>query len=384
MADADLPAGTTDSADGPVDVALSGRPFLVAWLGFWALMFLISLQDAAQGGHAVPWEPLAWEGSSCLVASALAITLWRRVSRSDALLGQPWRWFMISLRWLPLTAPAFVIVVFALRHGLYALAGASYRHDAFGRVIAYEGSKFALFYLLFAAIVFGLRSNAAMVAGRLQAERLRSLTRQAQVLQLTQQLEPHFLFNALNTIAATIHTDPALADTLLVRLATLLRSATNLARQPLQPLAREAELLRAYADIMLQRFAPRVTVQFDLAADALNCAVPTLLLQPLIENAFRHAVEQTSAPCTLTIRAQRTGGGRLRLSVENDGPGPATDATAGNGLTNLRQRLALLYGARAALTLQPRQGGGTLAVVEMPCNAWTSLPVSTDAHPDRR
>ena len=103
----------------------------------------------------------------------------------------------------------------------------------------------------------------------------------AQLKLLHAQIEPHFLFNALNTIASTIHTDPNLADALLTKLAALLRAATELARQPETTLDEELRLLEAYAAIMRQRFAERVDVRFDIDDSARPCRVPTLLLQPL-------------------------------------------------------------------------------------------------------
>ena len=342
------------------------RGFLVAWGVFWVLQATVSVQDYQRSGHAGFWPPLLWEGSSCMVASVIAWMQWSQLYRQDRLLGNAWRWFGTSLVWLPPVAVSFVAVVYALRHAAYALAGTSYRHEPWGQVFAYEAIKFSLFYLLFMAVLFGMRSNAVMVAERLRVERLRTLTQQAQVLQLTQQLEPHFLFNALNTIASAIHTDPGLADTLVLRLATLLRAATDLARQPQVTLERELELLRAYADIMLQRFAGRVTLHWDVADACLPCSVPALVLQPLLENAFRHGVEQLAGPCVLMVSC-RCNADVLRLVVENDAGALGAVPTMGTGLTNLRQRLQLLYGERAALTLTPRDGGGVRAAIELPC-----------------
>ncbi len=270
-----------------------------------------------------------------------------------------WRWFGASLGLLPLTAVSFVVVVYALRHAVYSLAGMPYRHEPWLNVFAYETVKFSLVYLLFGAVLFGMRSHAVMVA-----ERLRTLTQKARVLQLTQQLEPHFLFNALNTIASTIHTDPALADTLALRLATLLRAATDLARQPLVPLARELALLRAYAQIMQQRFGSRVTLSWEVSKACLGCEVPALLLQPLLESAFRHGVERYAGASRLTVSRNREAD-TMRLQVDNHVGSLDHAATGtGTGLANPRQRLALLYGDRAALTTKPP----TLC---RPCNWWT-------------
>jgi signal transduction histidine kinase len=366
MAAAD-PAATATSGEPPAQlprVPLAG--FLVAWIAFWILLFTIAVQDHLRQGQADLWPPLLWEGTSFLVASAILGTQWQRLHRRDRLLATPWRWFVANLAWLPFLAVGFVVVVYALRHGVYAALGLRYLHEPWPMVFRYETLKFGLFYLLFVAILFGVRSHVALADARLRAERARALSQEARLLQLTQQLEPHFLFNALNTIAATVHTDAELADTLLTRLAALLRAATDLARQPEIPLAEELRLVQAYAAIMRERFADRVAVSFEIDADAPACRVPTLVLQPLVENAFRHAVEPHAGRTKLVVRAVRQGA-RLRLDVQDD-TGVLPDAPAfGVGLSNLRQRLAMRYGADATLQLLAREDGGVVARIELPC-----------------
>ncbi len=354
-----------DSAEpvGPVPLR---RGFAIAWLLFWGLLTTVGVQDQLRQGNAAVWKPLLWEGSSFVVASAVAWWHWRRASRFDALLTRPWRWFASNLVWLPLVAPAFVAVVFALRHGIYALLGQTYTHERWVVVFRYESLKFAMFFLLFTAIAFGIRSHAAFGNARLRAERERRLAQRAQLLQLTQQIEPHFLFNALNTIASAIHTDPDLADALLTRLAALLRAATDLARQPETTLTEELRLLEGYAAIMRQRFAERVDIQLEIDVSTHACRVPTLLLQPLMENAFRHGVERRAQRTSITVRASLRGD-RLLLEVEDDA-GVLTGAPVfGVGLSNLHERLHARYGEQAALALVPRVPAGVVARIELPC-----------------
>jgi signal transduction histidine kinase len=366
MAAAD-PAATAPSGEPSAQlprVPLAG--FLVAWIAFWILLFTIAVQDHLRQGEADLWRPLLWEGSSFLVASAILGTQWQRLHRRDHLLATPWRWFVANLAWLPVAAVGFVVVVYALRHGVYAALGLRYQHEPWAMVFRYETLKFGMFYLLFVAVLFGVRSHVALADARLRAERARALSQQAQLLQLTQQLEPHFLFNALNTIAATVHTDAQLADTLLTRLAALLRAATDLTRRPEIPLAEELQLVEAYTAIMRERFVDRLAVSFDVDADAPACRVPALVLQPLVENAFRHAVEPHPGRTTLVVRAKRHGA-RLRLDVQDDtGTLPAVPVF-GVGLSNLRKRLAMRYGGDAVLELLRREGGGVIARVDLPC-----------------
>jgi LytS/YehU family sensor histidine kinase len=184
--------------------------------------------------------------------------------------------------------------------------------------------------------------------------------------QLTQQLQPHFLFNALNTVSSLIHSDPDMADALLTRLASLLRAATDASQRPEQSATDELALLHAYADIMTQRFADRVEIAWDVDADVQRCRLPTLGLQPLLENCFRHVVERRRERTHVVIRATHRAG-TLRVEIEDDGDLKVVPSKRGVGLDNLERRLRSLHGTRASLTLHLRSGGGLIARVELPC-----------------
>jgi signal transduction histidine kinase len=367
----------SENAATAADVTLPPVPRLpvaLAWVLFWLLMIAIAVDDHGRRGGAPLWQPLLWEGSSCLVATVVLAWNARELARLDGRLDRPWAWFGAVARRLVVTAPLFVAATYALRHGVYAAIGQTYRHEPWPAVFAYESAKFSLFYLLFAVAFFGLRSHAAMSAQRLRAHEQQRLAQQAQLLQLAQQIEPHFLFNALNTIAETVHRDADLAEDLLVKLASLLRAATDLAREPDRALADELPLLEAYAAIMVRRFEGRVTLRVDVDAHARACRVPSLLLQPLLENAFRHGVEKHAGPASILVSAS-SAQGRLRLAVEDDIGRLEPGFVDGVGLANLRARLKTAYGDAAALRLEPRPGDGAaagrgcgvLAVVEMPC-----------------
>ena len=341
--------------------ARSRAGWLLAWALFWLLMLTVQVQDYGRDGGRDWWKPVLWEGSACAVATVMLAWLWRQAPRHDGWLTRPAHWFALQLRWLPLLAPLFVTTVYALRHAVYALLGQSYSHPTWGSVYLYESTKFALFFMLFTAVVFGLRTHAALGEQRLRAQA-------AQLAQLTQQLEPHFLFNALNTIASTIHDKPDLADSLLTRLAALLRATTDLTRRPSCTLDEELRLVDGYAAIMCERFADRVTLRVDVDPNARACRVPTLSIQPLLENAFRHGVEPSSEATALTLRARRFGD-RLRVEVEQDRGTVPEDPAAGVGLGTLRERLIALHGDRAQVRLVARVGGGAIAWFELPAQA---------------
>lgn len=342
------------------------RAVLVTWAGFWLLMIVAETQQHPQGGWSAAWHAVVNEGSSALVATLLLVAQWRLAGRMDHLLEQPARWFgIVALLTLPL-AFAFVPLVQALRAGAEALSGGAYRTDPACCSFTYETARFAIFYLLFSGLQFGARSYLAWTAARLHAEHEQALAREAQLLQLTQQLQPHFLFNALNTVSSLIHTDPDRADALLTRLAALLRAATDLAQQPQQPLDDELQLLRGYADIMGERYAGRVSVAWEIDAAACRCLVPALSLQPLLENCFRHVVERRREPTHIVVRAEALPG-LLRVTVRDDAGQLPSPVVFGVGLGNLQRRLQVLHGERGSLHLASADGGGVAAIMELPC-----------------
>lgn len=338
----------------------------LAWMVFWVLMAWVAAQDHLRNGGTEPWLPVVNECTSMLTATALLALQWWRARRLDRWLAQPWQWFARLLVWLPLVGPLFVVLNFGLRALVFGLAGQPYEHDPWGQAMVYELPKLVIYFGLFSGVQFGARSYRAWHVERLRAERLSGLTQQARLTQLTQQLQPHFLFNALNTISALIHTDPDRADALLGRLASLLRAATDAAQRPQQSLADELALVHGYAEIMLERFGDRSRIDWQVDDATLGCRVPTLALQVLLENAFKHAVEKRRAPTAIIVSVQ-IAAGQLRLAVQDDGGVLAGDPAFGVGLGNLRQRLASLHGGAASVALSAVAGGGVRAEMRLPC-----------------
>nr|WP_320131545.1 histidine kinase [uncultured Holophaga sp.] len=172
-------------------------------------------------------------------------------------------------------------------------------------------------------------------------------SREAQALSLQAQLDPHVLYNALGGIAELIHEDPDKAETALLDLADLLRRLTRYGRQLRCPLGQERELVTQYLALESLRLEGRLQVSWtwDPALDALPA--PPLLLQPLAENAIQHGLSRLKGGGRLQIRGRREPDGTVVLQVENEGPTWSPErAREGTGLGNLRQRLALLGGAR--------------------------------------
>lgn len=217
---------------------------------------------------------------------------------------------------------------------------------------------------------------------REQAAELAAQLARAQLDGLRRQLDPHFLFNTLNLTAALVEPDPAGARRVLARLGDLLRASLDDAGSAEVPLARELAFVEHYLDIVRTRFGERLSVDVRVAPAVRGALVPPLVLQPLVENAVQHGVEHVRGPARLGVAAEREGD-FVVLRVFDNGPGdtrvvPAhassRDGTRrGLGLATTAERLAIIYGPSAALSLRPLAGGGTEARVRLPFRAASEL-----------
>ncbi len=345
-------------------VSTTNRALLGLWAVFWLLMIVVAVQDN-RGDHYIRWwEPLLWEGSSCLVATFWLLLERHAAKRWSEDLAYPWRWFGRHLAWMPVVAVSFVLAVYGIRHGVYALTTETYEHDSWPYLFFYESVKLVLFSGLWLGIIFGLASFARWREEREQLLTLQKHLAESQLAQLKAQLQPHFLFNALNTISSLMQVDVERADRLLTRLADLLRSSLQASARDMTSLREELKLLELYAQIMQERFAGRVTLAWDIAEEALDAEIPAMLLQPLLENAFKHGVERSREPVAIRIGAHRSGG-ELRVTISNSDSSLSATPSSGIGLRNCRERLELIYGARARLELV-QDGGAVIARLTIP------------------
>lgn len=240
------------------------------------------------------------------------------------------------------------------------------------RLLAY----LAIVTLGWSAHYFALYRTRHLDASELEARLTKT---HLQVLKM--QLQPHFLFNTLNTVAELVHTDPDAADQMITRLGRLLRLSLDQAGHQVVPLRQEADFLRVYLDIEQVRFQDRLQVVWDLAPDTLEAAVPTLLWQPVLENAIRHGVTPLAGRGRILIASYREGDD-LVLEIRDNGRGLPSEGAPreGVGLRNIRERVGQLYGTHGRFTLAPALGGGTVATLRLPfthCEApHTPVPVS--------
>jgi two-component system LytT family sensor kinase len=239
-----------------------------------------------------------------------------------------------------------------------------------------------LAYLAIVTLGWSARYFALYRTRNLHASDLETRLAKTHLQVLKMQLQPHFLFNTLNAIAELVHTDPEAADLMITRLGRLLRLSLDHAGHQVVPLRQEADFLRVYIEIEQVRFQDRLQIVWDLASETLEAAVPTLLWQPVLENAIRHGVTPLAGRGRIVIASRREGDD-LVLEIRDNGRGlPAEEAFhEGVGLRNIRERVEQLYGRWARFNLSPALGGGTLATLRFPfthCDAaHTPVPIST-------
>lgn len=216
----------------------------------------------------------------------------------------------------------------------------------------------------------------------LRSSQLKTRLASARLEALKRQLHPHFLFNALNSILPLVFRDADAASRTVVRLSDLLRLSLQNETRDLLPLRQEIEILEVYFEIQKTRFPDRLTVSVDVPPGLRNALVPTLILQPLVENAIKHGIAARPGAGHVEVRARREREERLSLLVADDGPGPSSGArgegAGGVGLRNTRERLELLYGADHEFAIEGAPGHG--------CRVRLSIPLAyaapgASAHP---
>jgi two-component system LytT family sensor kinase len=274
------------------------------------------------------------------------------------------------------------ILVDVLTSGRFSVGNAIDPMLAFANLKQSLGGAFQWNYLIYWSIAGGWLAwdyNRESQDRKLQAAQLELKTTQleqrlteARLLNLKAQLHPHFLFNALNTISAFVEKDPRGARQMIEHLGDLLRFSLENSEAQETTLAAELSVLDHYLAIQRVRFEDHLKLRIEIAPETLSAAVPSLILQPLVENAIRHGVAQQTKPVSLTIQAARDNG-HLRLQISDDGAGLAAgwdwETHAGVGLTNTKQRLEQLYPAAYRFTVSNAEGGGVTVELILPFHA---------------
>jgi sensor histidine kinase YesM len=237
------------------------------------------------------------------------------------------------------------------------------------RWLAMMGMSSFLISVIIASIFFArerqARAEAELGVERLRAERIEREAAAANLRALQAQIEPHFLFNTLANVASLVDRDPALAKRMLESFNRFLRSSLAATRQERTTLGAEADLISAFLDVLQVRMGARLRFRVEVPPELAAFELPPMLLQPVVENAIRHGLEPKVEGGDVAVSARRDAG-HVTVEVRDSGVGFGAATHGGLGLTNLRERLRLLYGNGAALAISDNAGGGAVVSLRFP------------------
>ena len=280
------------------------------------------LNELAEGSPVPLRAPLISEltGSVAVIVGFYAIVL--PMARRYPLWGSGWRAHLPAhVLGLLVYSVLKTLTMWGARLPLWPLAGlGSYEYGVMLYRFPMEAANDVFAYFLFVGIVQFWDAWVARQERELREARLEAALHETRLQALQGQLQPHFLFNTLNTISSVMYGDPAQADRLISRLSDLLRSSLAAPERPEVGLEEELEILDRYVELMSARFGERMTVEVTVAPDAREGVVPVFLLQPLVENAIHHGVARRSGPGRIDVSVGRVGP-KLHIEVADDGPG---------------------------------------------------------------
>jgi two-component sensor histidine kinase len=344
----------------------------VSFLAFFTLMALMSAAQAYVSQ--MTWDkPIEWslalrrsfkEWYAYGLMALMALTL---AHRTFALRRSLW-----------VTVHVATALAFALGHVVlisWLLAGETSVQTGETLTFSYLFKKMSIHYvsincILYWMVIFAHLGWVYYIRYRereIQAVQLQRELAESRLSALRMELNPHFLFNTLHAVSALIHTNPAAADKVVARLSDVLRLTLDQSKPQEVPLREEIEFLDKYLAIEQTRFEDRLLVRKEIAPDAASACVPYLILQPLVENAIRHAIEPLEQAGRLVIQA-KVQNGTVQLTVKDNGEGlkPPSNGRTGIGLANVRSRLRHLYGDAARLDLANGPEGGVEARITLP------------------
>jgi len=348
-----------------VEMNQSLRRWLLAAL-FWIALGAVSVGMSAnlpgESGQAITW-------AFAIQAQSLSIAFWLPIS--VAVMALVRRFPTGRSNWIQSVSLLVVTVVaITLGRAVFVVVVNPFGIDlpAFVEVVKWSMRS----NLLIALMVVGIAHAVVYFEREEQAElklaQLESRLASAQLESLSAQLNPHFLFNALNSIAELVHHDAVAADRMLVSLSSLLRRSLDALPAQIALLSEELKLLRHYLEIEKVRLGERLQIDWQVDSKCLQALVPVLILQPIVENAIVHAIAKRSAPGQLRVCIEREQE-QLVMRVSDSGFGQSVAASAeasGIGLSNTRGRLLNLYGAAHAVVLTQNDTGGTTVTVRLP------------------
>ncbi|HEY0413682.1 MAG TPA: histidine kinase [Allosphingosinicella sp.] len=343
-------------------------------LGVWVFTFVLFLMPVLVATGRLPSFAIGLTAVDIAFGMALCLPLYSAAARLQEARTAP----KVAGVFGAVCAAAFLFSLFDAVTGGQLISLFMAKHHIPPDVVNRTTSNFISFswlYGLLGTTYVILLTNAAMRERELQLMEARALAQTAQLTALRLQLNPHFLFNTLNAISSLIVTGRnKQGEAMLGKLCDFLRTALVAEGDGATTLGEELATLQTYLEIEAIRFGDRLTVEFAAPDDLLELGVPNFILQPLVENAVKHAVAPTSRPVIVRVAARREGDDLL-LSVSDNGPAAGTagpSSGTGVGLANTRRRLEVIYGARGRLETLVHDGGYT-AIVRLPAPATPAL-----------
>lgn len=347
-----------------MDITTALPKYLPRWLWYavsWVLLTVVFGSQLYWSGYAL-WPTALWLESihwlSWGIVAPAVFWLCRRLYGGE----HSWKRYAIGLLLgaivISIVQPAIIQSIIFAKHTVQwwlSLADSPPRsflpdlHLAAIRILGYNLPVYGALILAWHAMIYYSELRDRQV----KAKELESLLHQAQLQSLRSQLNPHFLFNALHSIAELVHANPKLAEQLILRLGELLRQVLRSSTEQEVALADELDFIKGYVEIERMRLGDRLQVTWEIAPEALPIKVPSLILQPLVENAILHGVAPIAQPGALVIRASRDDQS-LHLQVRDTGPGLPNETKPqrlGIGLSNTQARLHRLYGSRQRFEL---------------------------------
>lgn len=328
----------------------------------------VALTDAIRSAlvQMLPWIPVTLAVIALTIRFPLSRERWRRHVPVH----------IVAAALLAFVANALVVLGYWMMMGRFGGIVALAQQGALWATLRFHIAL--LIYAAVLAITQGILYYRQTRARELQLARLEGQLARAHLQALNAQIRPHFLFNALHTIGQLWRSGRSDdADAVLDHLGSLFHKVQASTSRFEVPLAEELEVVREYLAIEEARFRDRLRTRVQAPPDTLDCLVPPLILQPLVENAVRHGISAVSSAGTVEVIATRIDG-RLSLTVRDDGPGmghATSQPGSGTGLRNTRERLAQLYGDRATLHISNGDSAGTTVRVDIPID---ERPVSGD------
>jgi two-component system, LytTR family, sensor kinase len=328
----------------------------------WAVFALLGTIPLATGAPIPYTLALISEFSQNFFLAALSVIPWLLVIRGMD--GKKWVW-IIAVH--VVLAPVYAITSFTVYAGYLDLIAPNGSHyiTPFSQWIIFS---YITVYLLQFAIYHGIQIMARLRQKEQEALVLAVLAKEQELSALKSQINPHFLFNTLNSISAVASRDAEETRTMIAELGDLFRYATEISKRDVVPLQEELGFTKSFLSLESKRIGDRLQIEYRIAPEALNHKVPPLIFQPLVENAIKHGIEpsETGGKVSIIIEVH---GSRLMIRIVDTGVGARPNdvgRTEGIGLRNTDLRLRTLYGDSSALQTRTPEGGGFEVTFSIP------------------